>query len=80
MTYLLTTGAEQAFSYPTFAVIVGVVGFIAAAGLGSLAGITPSVRPVGKIKNAPTSCLVLIRNNREPHLFCQVKALTDFSI
>ncbi|USR90008.1 hypothetical protein NEA10_14250 [Phormidium yuhuli AB48] len=46
MTYLLTTGAEQAFSYPTFAVIVGVVGFIAAAGLGSLAWYN-SKRPPG---------------------------------
>ncbi|MCC5897935.1 MAG: hypothetical protein EA395_08980 [Phormidium sp. GEM2.Bin31] len=46
MTYLLTTGAEQAFSYPLSTVIVGVLGFIAAATLGSLAWYN-SKRPPG---------------------------------
>lgn len=46
MTYFLTTGAEQAFSYPISGIIVGVVGFIAAVTLGSLAWYN-SKRPPG---------------------------------
>ncbi len=46
MTYFLTTGAEQAFSYPISGIIIGVVGFIAAVGLGSLAWYN-SKRPPG---------------------------------
>ncbi|MFP4221776.1 MAG: photosystem II assembly protein Psb35 [Phormidium sp.] len=46
MTYFLTTGAEQAFSYSLSTIIVGVLGFVAAATLGSLAWYN-SKRPPG---------------------------------
>lgn len=53
MFYLMTDASQQAFQYPLSTIVLGVVGFIAAAGLGSIAWYNSKRPPGWKDKERP---------------------------